>query len=115
MTKKGNRFNRPVAFNRTKNDDIRILNYPKAQKNFSGFAKKSMLEKIDREEQLKLERKTGRGAVMPRDERSYHPQEELEATDPTVHSPTNKDKINEMRQQIEQKKTKNNLGPKIFY
>ncbi|USL89222.1 glutaredoxin-like protein [Bacillus phage vB_BceS_LY1] len=37
-----NRFSKPVAFNKTKEDDNKILKYV-ARKNFSGFAKKAML------------------------------------------------------------------------
>lgn len=37
-----NRFSKPVAFNKTKEDDAKILKFT-SKKNFSGFAKKAML------------------------------------------------------------------------
>ncbi|AFE86272.1 hypothetical protein PBC1_036 [Bacillus phage PBC1] len=47
-----NRFSKPVAFNKTKEDDNRILKYV-ARKNFSGFAKKAMLFYMEHLEQQK--------------------------------------------------------------
>lgn len=50
-----NRFSRPVAFNKTKEDDKTILEYCK-RRNFSGFAKKAMLfyiEHLKQEEPIK--------------------------------------------------------------
>src|SRR5690625_2588955 len=107
MTKKGNRFNRPVAFNRSKTDDMKIYNYPAVRRNFSGFAKKAMLEKIERDEQKKLDRKLLKESktVIPEPEQSYHPPKE--PTYETPHEPTSAERLEQMRQQIEQKKTGN--------
>jgi len=41
------RLNKPVAFNRKREEDQKILAFTK-RKNFSGFAKKAMLEYIER-------------------------------------------------------------------
>lgn len=49
-----NRFSKPVAFNTKNEKDQVILKYVK-RRNFSGFAKKAMLEYIEREEQKKKE------------------------------------------------------------
>ncbi|QGF21741.1 CopG/Arc/MetJ DNA-binding domain-containing protein [Bacillus phage vB_BcM_Sam112] len=45
MTEK-NRFSKPVAFNKTREEDNKILKYV-SRKNFSGFAKKAMLFYIE--------------------------------------------------------------------
>jgi hypothetical protein len=41
-----NRFSKPVAFNKTAEKDIRILNHLKTKKNFSGYVKQLILEDI---------------------------------------------------------------------
>lgn len=47
-----NRFSKPVAFNKTKEDDAKILKFT-GKKNFSGFAKKAMLFYMDHLEKQK--------------------------------------------------------------
>lgn len=46
-----NRFSKPVAFNKTKDDDIKILKHV-SRKNFSGYVKKLILSDMQKGEEV---------------------------------------------------------------
>jgi len=54
-----NKFAKSVSFNTKNEDDKKILNYIK-RRNFSGFAKKAMLEYIDRRNEEKAQKEQPR-------------------------------------------------------
>lgn len=121
-----NRFSKPVAFNRTRADDQKILKHV-ARRNFSGYVKKLILADIAAKESTKTERKTERKKDVeikildknPEFEESSslahftHSESTSFSNLPQEEKPlTSSERLEQMKRQI--KKTDTNAGPKMF-
>lgn len=100
--KEANRFSKPVAFNRSKETDKKILKHV-ARRNFSGYVKKLILADI-----------AAKGTNLPETSTASIPTYS-ERTSESIPK-TAADRLTEMKQrQMQTKKTGNISGPKLFH
>lgn len=109
MTNK-NRFSKPVAFNTKNEQDNIILEYSK-RRNFSGFAKKAMLEYIENH------KKNNTVKEVVKDVPKEKPIQEIKKDQvklTPIQKPQASDRMARMKEELKNKKPGISPGPKMF-
>lgn len=106
--KEDNRFSKPVAFNRSKEIDKKILKHV-ARRNFSGYVKKLILADIEATESKNAKKSSETPPEIP----AFSERREEIRPNQTTEPKTAADRLTEMK--AKKKKTGNNAGPKLFH